>query len=284
VLAAIASVQSGAAVATQLFPRVGAGGATLLRLGIAAILLAGVARPPLRSRPRRDLGTAVAFGLVLVAMNGAFYVALTRIPLGVAVTVEFVGPLAVAVLGSRRRLDVAWVLLAAAGVVLLSSAGSRLDPLGLALAAVAGGFWAGYILLSQRVGAIYPGASGLTIALVVGTVAVAPFGVVAGGRALLEPGVLARGLVVAVLSSALPYSLELAALRRMRTSVFGILMSLEPAVAALSGLLFLGQHLLLREWVAISAVVAASIGATATSRPTDVPVEPAATPTVVGAT
>ena len=278
VLGAVASVQSGAAVATRLFPAVGPGGTVLLRLALSALLVLAVARPRLRGRRRTDIGLAVVFGLVLAAMNATFYEALDRIPLGIAVTVEFIGPLTVAIAGSRRRLDLLWVALAAAGVVLLASGGSDLDWVGLVLALVAGGFWGCYILLSQRVGAVFPGASGLAIGLTAGSVALLPFGIAAGGTELLDPSVLGRGLAVALLSSAVPYSLELFALRRLRASVFGVLMSLEPAVAALSGLVFLGQHLGLQDWLAVACVMTASIGATRRAGRDEVPVEPGATP------
>lgn len=262
VVAAVASVQSGAAVATRMFPAAGPGGAVFLRLAFSAVLLAAVARPRLRAAARRDLVSAVAFGVVLAAMNLSFYLAIDRVPLGVAVTVEFLGPLGVAVAGSRRALDLVWVGLAAAGVLLLADAGGHVNLAGLALAAVAGACWAGYILLSQRVGQAFPGAAGLTVALTVGAGLVAPYGLVVGGGALWRPAVVGRGIAVAVLSSAVPYSLELAALRRLRASVFGILMSLEPAMAALSGAVLLGQRLRPTEWFAVAAVMTASIGAT----------------------
>jgi inner membrane transporter RhtA len=282
VLGAVASVQSGAAVATRLFPSVGPGGTVVLRLALSAVLLLAFARPTIRSRSSTDLGWGIAYGLALAAMNATFYEALSRIPLGVAVTIEFVGPLAVAVLGSRRRLDLLWVLLAGAGVALLTTGGNGgLDAWGALLALVAGGFWAAYILLAQRVGRVFTGASGLTVALVVAAVAVAPFGLVTAGSRLWNAGVIARGAAVAVLSSAVPYSLEIYALRRMRVSVFGVLMSLEPAMAALSGLLFLGQQLRWREWAALVCVMVASIGATRPASPDRLPVEPGPTPTEV---
>jgi inner membrane transporter RhtA len=181
----------------------------------------------------------------------------------VAVTVEFLGPLGVAVAGSRRLLDLVWVVLAGTGVVLLASGGGSLDIVGIVLAATAGGFWAAYILIAQRVGRAFDGVSGLAIALLVAAIAIAPYGVVAGGTALGRPSVIGEGAAIAVLSSAVPYSLELLALRRLRASVFGVLMSLEPAFGALSGLIVLGQRLRWHEWVAIGAVMAASIGATA---------------------
>src|SRR5438270_7420485 len=240
-----------------------------------------VARPRLSGRGRGDLMLAAAFGLVLAAMNATFYYALDRIPLGVAVTIEFIGPLTVALAGSRRRLDLLWVVLAALGVVLLTSGGGHLDAVGVLLALLAGGFWAAYILLSQRVGRVFPGAAGLTLALVVGTIGLLPLGLVSAQGRLLEPSVLWRGALVAVLSSALPYSLELSALRRMRASVFGVLMSVEPAFAAMSGLVFLRQHLRLQEWLAIVCVMVASVGATRDARSDELPIEPGATPSEV---
>jgi inner membrane transporter RhtA len=266
-----------------LFPDVGPRGTVLLRLGLSAVLLLAVARPRMSGHRRSDLGRAVLFGLVLAGMNATFYEALSRIPLGLAVTIEFAGPLAVAILGSRRRLDLLWVALAAAGVALLSSGDTHADAAGVVLALVAGAFWAAYILLAKGVGAVFPGATGLAIGLTAGTLAVLPFGIAQAGSALAEPRVLGLGLAVAVLSSAVPYTLELFALRRMRASVFGVLMSLEPAVAAVSGLLFLHQHLTLAEWLAVVCVMSASVGATAVSRAADVPVDPGATPTPVAA-
>jgi inner membrane transporter RhtA len=262
VVGAIASVQSGAAVATKLFPAVGPGGAVFLRLAVSAVLLLVIVRPRASGRGRHDLVLVGAFGIVLAAMNCLFYLALARIPLGVAVTIEFLGPLGVAIAGSRRLLDMVWVLLAAVGVTLLASGGGNLDVVGIVLAASAGVCWAGYILLSQRVGRAFDGMAGLAIALSVGAIGLAPYGVIAGGSALVRPSVLGRGAAIAVLSSAIPYSLELLALRRLRAAVFGVLMSLEPAMAALSGLVVLGQHLRVHEWLAVAAVMAASIGAT----------------------
>jgi inner membrane transporter RhtA len=279
VLGAVASVQSGAAIAKDLFPDVGPGGTVLLRLASAALLLLAVSRPRFGGRNRRDLVLAVVFGLVLTAMNATFYYALDRIPLGIAVTIEFVGPLGLAVAGSRRRLDLLWVVLAAAGVLLLTGGGGRIDAVGVLLALVAGGFWAVYILLAQRVGRLLPGASGLALGLAAGTLAMLPFGLVSAGGRVLDASVLWRGAAIGMLSSALPYSLELFALRRMRTSVFSVLMSIEPAFAALSGLVFLGEHLNVREWVAIGCVVVASVGATRHVQPDEVPVDPGATPT-----
>jgi inner membrane transporter RhtA len=262
VLGAIASVQFGSAIAATLFARVGPGGAVFLRLAFGMLVLLAVARPRVAGRSRRELALAAAFGLVLTAMNLSFYEALHRIPLGIAVTFEFVGPLAVAVGGSRRPLDLVWVALAAGGIVALSHGGSQgLSGLGVALALTAGCFWATYILLNARLGRVFEGTTGLTLALCVGAVAALPVGIGDGGAHLLEPRSLALGASVGMLSSAIPYSFEIEALRRIAPAVFGVLMSLEPAMAALAGFIVLGQGLRARELLGIGLVVAASVGA-----------------------
>jgi inner membrane transporter RhtA len=235
----------------------------MLRIVLAAVILALIWRPSLRGHDRRDLWLAGAFGLTLAAMNLSFYESLARIPLGVAVTCEFVGPLGVAVAGSHRRLDLLWVALAAAGILLLAApSGSGLNAPGVILALVAGGWWAAYILLSARVGRVFPGGTGLALAMVVASVLILPVGIVAGGQDLLAPAVLAAALGVAVLSSLIPYSLELEALRRIPAQVFGVLMSLEPAAAAIVGLIVLGQVLKANEWAGMALVIVASAGAT----------------------
>jgi inner membrane transporter RhtA len=263
VLAAVASVQFGAALAKTLFDELGAGGTVFVRTLAAALVLALIWRPRLAGHDRRDLGLAIAFGLVLAGMNLCFYASLDRIPLGIAVTFEFVGPLGVAVFGSRRPLDLLWVGLAAAGILLLSDfgGGGGLDGLGVALALTAGAFWAAYILLSARVGRAFPGGAGLALAMLVATVPLAPVGVASAGGELLVPWILLVGAAVGVLSSAIPYTLELEALRRLPVGVFGVLMSLEPGVAALAGFVVLGEELATRELAAILLVVAASAGA-----------------------
>jgi inner membrane transporter RhtA len=268
VLGGICSVQFGAAFANELFDEAGPAGVVLLRLALSAALLCAIARPSLRGRTRRDIGTAILFGLVLAGMNWSFYEALDRLPLGVAVTIEFTGPLMVAVAGSRRLLDLVWVVLAAGGVVLLALRGAQhgVHPAGVALALVAAACWAAYILLSQRVGATFAQLDGLAIALAVGTLLVIPAGIAQGGTALLDPRVLAGGLAVALLSSLIPYSLEIMALRDLSASAFGLLMSLEPAVAALAGVIILGQPLTPVLSVALVMVVTASVGTTLTSR------------------
>jgi inner membrane transporter RhtA len=263
VLIGIASVQFGAALAKSLFDEVGPGGTVFLRVLFAAVVLVAIWRPAVGGRSRSDWRLVVAFGLSLAAMNLAFYESLDRIPLGVAVTFEFVGPLGVAIAGSRRPLDLVWVLLAAAGILLLSDfGGADLDGLGVALAFLAGAFWAAYIVLAVRVGRAFPGGSGLALAMVVGAAALVPVGVADAGAELLVPWILAAGLAVAILSSAIPYTLEMEALRRLPTGVFGVLMSLEPAMAALAGFIILDEGLATRELVAIMLVVAASAGAT----------------------
>ena len=272
VLCGVVSVQVGAAVATTLFDELGPAGTVLVRVLFAAVALVAVWRPTLRGTSSEALRLVAAFGVVLAAMNLCFYEALDRIPLGIAVTLEFIGPLGVAIAGSRRALDLVWVLLAAGGIVLLSPApGGSLDALGAGLAFLAGGFWAGYILLSARVGRTSSGGGGLALAMVVATAVLLPVGIPGGGSELLDPGVLAIGCAVALLSSAIPYSLELEALRRLAAGTFGVLMSLEPAVAAIAGLVILGQDLSLTEVAAIVLVVAASAGALGTARAAPAP-------------
>ncbi|MBA3358613.1 MAG: EamA family transporter [Thermoleophilaceae bacterium] len=263
VIGAVASVQTGASLAKSLFDDVGPGGTVLLRVLLAAVVLLAIWRPRTRGIERRDWLLVVTFGVALAGMNFAFYSALDRIPLGVAVTLEFVGPLGVAVAGSRRALDLLWVAMAAAGILLLADpfTGGGTDALGAALALLAGAFWAAYILLSARAGQAFPGGSGLSLAMVVASAVLLPFGIAEGGSELLDPHVLLVGAGVAMLSSAIPYSLELEALRRLPAHVFGVLMSLEPGMAALVGFVVLGEVLGLRDAVAIGLVVTASAGA-----------------------
>jgi inner membrane transporter RhtA len=269
VLVGMVTVQIGAALAKSLFAAAGPPGVVLLRVGFAALVLLAMWRPwrgPVRRSPRADALAVVAFGLVLAAMNLTFYLSIARIPLGVAVTAEFTGPLGVAVAGSRRPLDVLWVLLAAGGILLLAPVPTgdvtRLDPLGLALALVAGALWAAYILLNARVGRAAPGGGGLALAMTVGTLALLPVGILSAGPALLSPVLLLEGAVVALLSSVVPYSVELAALRRMSTGAFGVLMSLEPGIASLTGLLLLHEGMTARTALALVLVTVASLGAT----------------------
>jgi len=262
VLAAAGSLQVGAAFAVTLFDELGPAGAAFLRLAFAAVVLWAIWRP----RIAGDLRLAAAFGVALGLMNWSIYESIDRIPLGVAVTIEFAGPLLVAVIGSRRPLDGVWIALAAAGILLLADpGGGSIDGLGVFFALTAAACWMAYIHLSQRTGQAFAGGSGLALAMAVGALVVLPAGVIQGGSALLEPDLLGAALVVALASSVLPYSLELEALRRLPAAVFGVLMSLEPAVAALAGLVVLGQDLGAREVVAIGMVVVASAGAASLS-------------------
>jgi len=262
VLGGIVSVQCGAAAATTLFDRLGPQGAVLLRTLFAALALVAIWRPSIRGHTRAEWQLVVLFALSLAAMNLSFYAALDRIPLGIAVTFEFVGPLVVAIAGSRRGRDLLWVALAAAGIALLSPGlGGSIDALGAAFALVAGSFWGAYILLAARLGRVFERGDGLALAMGLSTLVLLPSGLAAGGGNLFDPGLAATGVAVALLSSAIPYSLELEALRRLPARTFGILMSLEPAVAALVGLIFLGQGLAGREILAIGLVIAASAGA-----------------------
>ena len=261
-LSAACSVQIGAAVAKSLFTTLGPPGVVFLRLLFGSIALWAIARPELRGRTRRELWLVVGLGIVLVSMNLTFWESLERLPLGVAVTVEFLGPLAIAVIGSRRLLDLVWVTLAAAGVALLAdSGGHTVTTFGLVLAAIAGFFWALYILLGVRIGQAFTGATGLAPAMALGAILVAPWGIISAGHHLQDPQLVGAGVGVGLLSSALPWSLEIEALRRLPPRVFGIVLSLEPAVAALAGFVFLHEHLRARAWIAIAFVVAASAGA-----------------------
>lgn len=276
------SSQFGAAIATRLFPEVGPAGTLTLRLVFAAIALLAVARPrpgALRRARRADLAVVVGFGLALAAMNLSFYEAVDRVPLGVAVTLEFAGPLTLSVVTSRRWAHVLWALMAGAGVVLLAGGGllgavHRLDLGGVGFALLAGAFWALYILANKSTGRRFPGASGLAWAMVVAAAAVAPVGAAEAGARLLRPGVLGVGIAVAVLSSALPYSCEMAALRRVTPRAFGILLSMAPALAALAGLVVLGQHLSPLEMAALVLVVAANVGSSWAATPRPMPSSP----------
>lgn len=263
VLSSIVAVQGGSALATSLFDSIGPAGTVFLRAAFGALFLVALTRgAPLRARGRlhRDV---VALGAAVAGVNLFFYAALDRLPLGITVTLEFVGPLGVALIGSRRRRDAVWALLAAAGIVLLSdgAGGGRIDALGVALALTAGACWGLYIVQSARVGAVHPGMGGATVAAVISALLVAPFGIAQGGADLLTPSYLLVGAAVGLLSTAVPYVFEMEALRRLPRATFGVLMSIEPAVAALIGFLALSQGLSPTEVVAIGLVVLASAGA-----------------------
>ena len=262
VVAGALSVQFGAAIAVLLMPRAGALGVVTLRLAAAALVLLAVCRPRLRGHSRADWGTVVAFGIAMGGMNTLFYQAADRIPLGAAVTLEVLGPLALSVIASRRLVNVVWAALALGGVVLLSGGGfDRLDPVGAAYALGAGAMWAAYIVFSARTGRRFPQADGLALAMVVAALLSLPLGIMDAGSKLLVPTTLGLGAAVALLSSVLPYTLELIALRRLPAPTFAILMSLEPAVAAMAGFLVLDQALSTTDALAIALVIGASMGA-----------------------
>jgi inner membrane transporter RhtA len=267
VFASIVSVQCGAALATGLFDALGPVGTVFLRAAFGAVFLLALMRGALfreRAWPHREVWL---LAIAVAAVNLFFYAALDRLPLGITVTLEFVGPLGVALFGSRRRRDVLWALLAAAGVVLLTggAGGEEIDAVGVVLALTAGAFWGAYIVQSARVGALEPGIRGATEAAVISALMLAPLGIAQGGAELLTPSHLAIGAAVGVLSTAVPYVVEMEALRRLPQAVFGVLMSLEPAVAAAIGFLALSQDLTAREIVAIGFVVVASAGALRTA-------------------
>jgi inner membrane transporter RhtA len=267
-LVAMVSVQTGAALVKGLFPRVGVAGATTLRLALASVMLLAVWRPWRRLPKARETRSLLIYGVAMGVMNLCFYSALARIPLGIAVALEFSGPLAVAMAASHRAVDFAWVALAALGLVALLPLGlahEPLSPAGIAFALAAGGCWALYIVFGQKAGSLH---GGMTAALgtVIGALVIIPFGLAQAGAALLDPGLLPIACAVALLSSALPYSLEMFALTRLPTRTFGVLMSGEPALGALSGWCFLHEHLSLVQWAAVASIMLATAGSAITSR------------------
>ncbi|KAA1418641.1 EamA family transporter [Nocardioides humilatus] len=271
VLIGIASVQFGAGFAKNLFDDVTPTGLVWLRLTSSALLLLAIARPRLRGRSRDDWLVVLGFGLSLGLMNWAFYQSFSRIPIGIAVTIEFTGPLMVAVLGSRRARDLAWVGLTAVGVLLLGVERVDLDLVGVLFALLAGACWAGYILLSAHTGRRWEGLDGLAVASVIGALLLTPGLALTDRAPLTETRILLLGAAVGLLCSVIPYSCELVALRQLRPALFGMLMSLEPAAAALAGLLVVGEHLSAIQWLAIACVVVASGGATRSSTAADLP-------------
>jgi inner membrane transporter RhtA len=268
---AMCSIQMGAALAKTLFPQIGAAGTTALRLSIAALILLPVWRP-WRVRPtRREARMLAVYGVSMGVMNLVFYQALTRIPLGIAVALEFTGPLVLAMASSRRAVDFLWIVLAASGLAALLPLGASskpLDPLGILCALAAGVCWAIYIMSGQRAGNAHGGQT-TAIGTVIAACIILPVGVLQAGTAMFSPAILPLACAVALLSSALPYSLEMFALTRIPTRTFGVLMSIEPALGALSGLVFLDETLSVVQWVAIACIMAASAGSAATSRARD---------------
>lgn len=270
ILASCVSIQFGAALAVQLFPTLGSWGTTTLRLGLAAVVLLVITRPKIHRFTGEQWVAVVVFGVVVGGMNGAFYAAIERIPLGTAVAIEFLGPLTVSAILSARRTDLLWVVLALAGVSMFGieslTGAARLDPLGVLLALVAACFWGLYVLSSARVGRLVPGQDGLAVAMAVGALAVLPLGASGAVTGLMDLRLLALAAVTALLASVLPYTLELSALRRLPRHVFGILLSLEPVVALLAGVLLLRQEVTLLRVLAAALVVGASVGVTLTAR------------------
>ncbi|OEV05846.1 hypothetical protein AN216_01440 [Streptomyces oceani] len=266
VCASALSLQFGAAVAALLFPVAGALGTVAMRLVFAAIIMLALCRPRLRGHPRGDWAAAVGLGVALGGMNSLFYQAINRIPLGPAVTLELLGPLVLSVISARRALSFLWAGLALAGVYLLGSSGfEELDFLGVGFALAAGATWAAYIVLNARVGARFPKADGLALAMGVAGLLSLPAGLVSAGDALLDPRILALGAAVAVLSSGLPYTLDLLALRRLPKATFAVLMSLMPVAATAAGFLVLRQRLGPVELLAVALVIVASVGAVRTT-------------------
>lgn len=267
VFLAIISVQGGAAIAKGLFPVVGAAGTASLRIGLSALMLLVAVRPRLGQLRAAQWRAVVPYGVALGAMNFLFYCALARVPLGLGVTLEFVGPLVVALAGSRRWLDVLWAVLAGLGIALIAPWGGHgINVLGMLFALAAGGCWAIYIVLGGRVAEVLSGNTAVAVGMLFATLAVLPFGLADGHLAHLTPRLLGLGCALALLSSALPFTLEMQALKRLPTRVFSILMSIEPAAAALCGWVFLREQLTPGQWLAVVLVMAASAGATLTAR------------------
>lgn len=267
VLLSMISVQGGASVAKHLFPFIGASGTASLRIGFSALILLAVFRTNLFKLDKKQWLYCLAYGTCLGAMNLVFYFAIKRIPLGLGVTLEFTGPLALALLGSRKLLDLLWVLLACLGIVLIAPwQNNNVDLLGAALAVLAGALWAGYIVLGGKVSELMKGGDAVAVGMIFATAFVLPFGIFSGGLAAVNGSLLLIGVAVALLTSAIPFTLEMGALRQLSSKTFGILMSLHPAVGALSGLLFLEEYLSPAQWASIICVILASIGATYFSR------------------
>ncbi len=267
IILSIISVQGGAAIAKGIFPVLGAASTALIRIGFSAVILMIVNRPNLKRLTSQQWKAVIPYGLCLGVMNLIFYMAIKRIPLGLGVTLEFVGPLVLAIFGSKRLLDYLWVLLAAAGIALIAPWGNKgVDLIGILLALAAGGFWAGYIVLGGRISKLMNGGDAVTVGMLFATLIVLPFGIGSGGLTQLTPGLFLLGIALALLSSAIPFTLEMNALRQIPARTFSILMSLEPAVAALCGVMLLHEYLAFYEWLAVAFVIIASAGATLTTK------------------
>lgn len=269
VLLAIISVQCGAAIAKGLFPEIGAAATASLRIGLSAIILLVAFRPNLRSLNSKQWKYVILYGLSLGAMNMVFYLAIERIPIGLGVTLEFVGPLILAIFGSNKMVDFLWVILAAIGIALIAPWTSNgLDLTGVLLALLAGGFWAAYIVLGGRISKIMKGGEAVAVGMLFATLLVLPFGIFSGGFNQLNPKLLGLGAALALLSSAIPFTLEINALKQLPSRTFSILMSLEPAMAALAAFVFLKEQLNFTECMAVACVVIASTGSAFTAKNT----------------
>lgn len=267
VLLSMVSVQGGASVAKHLFPIIGASGTASLRIGFSALILLSVYRTNLFNLSKKQWLYCLAYGICLGAMNLVFYLAIKRIPLGLGVTIEFTGPLVLALIGSRKLLDFLWVLLACLGIVLIAPwQQDSVDVVGVALAGTAGALWAGYIVLGGKVSRLMPGGDAVAVGMLFATALIVPFGIFGGGLAAINGHLLLIGAAVALLTSAIPFTLEMGALGQLSPKTFGILMSLHPAFGALSGMIFLEEYLSITQWVAILCVIMASAGATYFSR------------------
>ena len=267
VLLAIISVQCGAAIAKSLFPTIGAAGTASLRIGVSALILLLAYRPNLKAITREQWKIVVPYGLSLGAMNLIFYLAIERIPIGLAVTLEFIGPLLVAIIGSKRLIDYCWILLAAAGIVLIAPwSNERIDPLGVLFALIAGGLWAAYIVLGGKISRIMNDGQAVSTGMLFAAILILPFGFYENGLANLTPKLFGMGVALALLSSAIPFTLEMKALGQLPPRTFSILMSLEPAAASVCAFIFLQESLNFYEILAVFCVVAASVGSTLTAK------------------
>jgi inner membrane transporter RhtA len=267
VLLAIISVQCGAAIAKSLFPAIGAAGTASIRIGVSALILLLAYRPNLKSITREQWKIVVPYGLSLGAMNLIFYLAIERIPIGLAVTLEFIGPLLVAIIGSKRLIDYCWILLAAAGIVLIAPwSNERIDPLGVLFALIAGGLWAAYIVLGGKISRIMNDGQAVSTGMLFAAILILPFGFYENGLANLTPKLFGMGVALALLSSAIPFTLEMKALGQLPPRTFSILMSLEPAAASICAFIFLQENLSFYEILAVVCVVVASAGSTLTAK------------------
>ncbi|OXB00830.1 EamA family transporter [Flavobacterium pectinovorum] len=267
VLLAIISVQCGAAIAKTLFPAIGAAGTASIRIGVSALILLLAYRPNLKAITREQWKIVVPYGLSLGAMNLIFYLAIERIPIGLAVTLEFIGPLLVAIIGSKRLIDYCWILLAAAGIVLIAPwSNERIDPLGVLFALIAGGLWAAYIVLGGKISRIMNDGQAVSTGMLFAAILILPFGFYENGLANLTPKLFGMGVALALLSSAIPFTLEMKALGQLPPRTFSILMSLEPAAASVCAFIFLQENLSFYEILAVVCVVAASVGSTLTAK------------------